>query len=67
MGDPERALKWVSKRPAKLADALRAHGHEVSPNTVSKLLEERLGYSRQVNRKTLATLSSSTQRQGYTL
>jgi hypothetical protein len=52
MGDPERALKWVSKSPAKLADALRAHGHEVSPNTVSKLLEERLGYSRQVNRKT---------------
>jgi hypothetical protein len=52
MGDPERVLKWVSKSPAKLADALRAQGHEVSPNTVSKLLEERLGYSRQVNRKT---------------
>ena len=52
MGDPERPLKWVSKSPVKLADALRAKGHEVSPNTVSKLLEERLGYSRQVNRKT---------------
>jgi hypothetical protein len=52
MGDPERVLKWVSKSPAKLADALRAQGHEVSPNTVSKLLKERLGYSRQVNRKT---------------
>ena len=37
MGDPERPLKWVSKSPAKLADALRAQGHEVSPNTVSKL------------------------------
>ena len=52
MGDPERPLKWVSKSPAKLADALRAQGHEVSPNTVSKLLEERLGYARQVNLKT---------------
>jgi len=52
MGDPERALKWVSKSPAKLADALHAQGHAVSPNTISKLLEDRLGYSRQVNRKT---------------
>ena len=52
MGDPERQLKWVSKSPVKLADALRAQGHEVSPNTVSKLLSERLDYSRQVNRKT---------------
>ena len=42
----------MSKSPAKLADALRAQGHEVSPNTVSKLLEERLGYARQVNLKT---------------
>ena len=52
MGDPERPLKWVSKSPAKLADELRKQGHEVSPNTVSKLLSERLEYSRQVNRKT---------------
>ena len=52
MGDPERPLKWVSKSPAKLADALHAQGHAVSPNTISKLLEDRLGYSRQVNRKT---------------
>lgn len=52
MGDPERPLKWVSKSPVKLADELRKQGHEVSPNTVSKLLSERLEYSRQVNRKT---------------
>jgi len=52
MGDPERALKWVSKSPVKLADELRKQGHKVSPNTVSKLLSERLEYSRQVNRKT---------------
>jgi hypothetical protein len=50
MGDPELPLKWVSKSPAKLADALHAQGHAVSPNTISKLLEDRLGYSRQVNR-----------------
>jgi hypothetical protein len=52
MGDPERPLKWVSKSPVKLADALRARGHAVSPNTVAKLLNDKLGYSRQVNRKT---------------
>jgi len=52
MGDPERPLKWVSKSPVKLADELRNQGHNVSPNTVSKLLSERLEYSRQVNRKT---------------
>ena len=52
MGDPMRPLKWVSKSPAKLAEALRDSGHEVSPNTVSKLLETKLQYSRQVNRKT---------------
>ena len=52
MGDPMRPLKWVSKRPAKLAAALREAGHAVSANTVAKLLEIRLKYSRQVNRKT---------------
>ena len=52
MGDPMRVLKWVSKSPAKLAEALRASGHDVSPNTVAKLLETKLEYSRQVNRKT---------------
>jgi hypothetical protein len=52
MGDPMRPLKWVSKSPTKLAAALRESGHEVSPNTVAKLLETKLEYSRQVNRKT---------------
>ncbi len=52
MGDPVRPLKWVSKSPAKLAEALKEDGHEVSPNTVAKLLEEKLEYSRQFNRKT---------------
>jgi hypothetical protein len=52
MGDPMRPLKWVSKSPAKLAAALNEGGHEVSPNTVAKLLSEKLEYSRQFNRKT---------------
>lgn len=52
LGDPERPLKWVSKSHAKLAERLREGGHEVSPNTVARLLDERLGYARQVNRKT---------------
>jgi hypothetical protein len=52
MGDPMRPLKWVSKSPAKLAAALCQTGHAVSANTVAKLLETRLEYSRQVNRKT---------------
>ena len=52
LGDPMRPLKWVSKSHDKLAAALREAGHKVSPNTVAKLLEEHLGYRRQVNRKT---------------
>src|SRR4029450_6186590 len=53
LGDPMRPLLWVSKSRAKLADALCAMGHPISPNTVGKLLREELGYSRQTNRKTL--------------
>ena len=51
LGDPERALLWVSKSREKLADALVEKGHEISPNTVAKLLVDKLGFSRQVNRK----------------
>jgi hypothetical protein len=50
LGDPERPLLWVSKSHKKLAAALQAQGHTVSPNTVRKLLPQ-LGYSRQTNRK----------------
>ena len=53
MGDPMRPLRWVSKSREKLACALNACGHEVSPNTVGRLLVDELDYSRQVNRKTL--------------
>ena len=47
-----RPLTSVSKSPAKLAQALAERGHEVCRNTVDKLLETRLEYSRQFNRKT---------------
>ena len=50
LGDPERPLKWVSKSHAKLAAALRSLGHEVSAQTVRRLLEQ-IGYSRQGNAK----------------
>src|SRR4249920_439739 len=52
MGDPMRPLMWVSKSQEKLADELVALGHDVSPNTVGRLLVDELAYSRKVNRKT---------------
>jgi Rhodopirellula transposase DDE domain len=53
MGDPMRPLTWVSKSREKLACEFNASGHDVSPNTVGRLLVDELEYSRQVNRKTL--------------
>jgi len=50
LGDPMRPLLWVSKSRDKLASALAAMGHSISPNSVGKLLTE-IGFSRQVNRK----------------
>jgi hypothetical protein len=51
MGDPMRALLWVSKSQAKLAAALAEKGHTLCANTVAVLLEH-LGFRRQANRKT---------------
>jgi transposase len=50
-GDPEAPLLWTSKSTRNLADALIEIGHEVSHDTVGRLLEE-IGYSLQANRKT---------------
>jgi hypothetical protein len=50
LGDPERALYWVSKSLAKLAVVLRGMGHKVGPTTVGLLLKK-LGFSRQGNFK----------------
>ena len=51
LGSPVRPLRWVSKSREKLARALKDMGHKISANTVSKLLTDVLGFSRQVNRK----------------
>jgi hypothetical protein len=50
-GDPQAALLWTCKSTRNLADELVALGHEVSHDTVGRLLEE-LDYSLQANRKT---------------
>ena len=50
LGDPVRPLLWVSKSLGKLAAALQAMGHTVSPNSIRPLLCA-LGFSRQANRK----------------
>ena len=50
LGDPMRPLIWVSKSLTKLASALTAMGHRVSPETVRGELSK-LGFSRQGNRK----------------
>jgi hypothetical protein len=50
LGDPMRALIWVSKSMDKLAAMLTAMGHPISADTVHKELVK-LGFSRQFNRK----------------
>ena len=50
-GDPEAPLLWTSKSTRHLADALVALGHQISHDSVGRLLEE-IGYSLQANRKT---------------
>jgi hypothetical protein len=50
-GDPMSPLLWTSKSTRNLADALAASGHDVSHQTVGRLLAG-LGYSLQANRKT---------------
>ena len=50
-GDPMSPLVWTCKSTRNLAAALRPLGHEVSHQTVARLLAD-LGYSLQANRKT---------------
>ncbi|HEY3918891.1 MAG TPA: ISAzo13 family transposase [Stellaceae bacterium] len=50
-GDPEAALRWVSRSQRHIATALRHQGFEVSQKLVGLLLRE-LKYSCQANRKT---------------
>ena len=50
-GDPMSPLLWTSKSTRNLADALTELGHDLSHQTVGRLLVD-LGYSLQANRKT---------------
>jgi DDE family transposase len=50
-GDPMSPLRWTCKSTRNLADALRELGHDLSHQTVGRLLVD-LGYNLQANRKT---------------
>jgi hypothetical protein len=50
-GDPQSPLRWTCKSVRRLADELRAQGHQVSPQVVGNLLHE-ADYSLQGTRKT---------------
>ncbi len=50
-GDPMSPLLWTCKSTRNLADVLTALGHDLSHQTVGRLLTD-LGYSLQSNRKT---------------
>ena len=51
LGDPEAALLWTSKSTRHLADALVALGHQISHDSVGRILED-IGYRLQADRKT---------------
>ena len=51
-GDPESPLRWTVKSVRALAAELRRQGHEVSADTVHKLLKAQ-GFSLQANAKTI--------------
>jgi hypothetical protein len=50
-GDPMSPLLWTCKSTRNLADALHGLGHDLSHQTVGRMLVD-LGYSLQANRKT---------------
>jgi transposase len=50
-GDPPSPLRWTCKSVRRLAEELRAQGHQVSPQVVGNLLHE-ADYSLQGTRKT---------------
>ena len=50
-GDPQSPLLWTCKSTRNLAEALIGQGHQISHQTVARLLRA-MGYNLQVNRKT---------------
>jgi transposase len=51
-GDPESPLRWTCRSVRRLAEELKAQGHQTSHRMVAELLHD-LGYSLQANQKTL--------------
>ena len=51
-GDPQSPLRWTCKSVRKLAEELKAQGHQTSHRMVAELLHD-MGYSLQANQKTL--------------
>lgn len=51
-GDPENPLRWTSKSLRKITVSLISKGYQIGHQTVKKLLHQ-LGYSLQINKKTL--------------
>lgn len=51
-GDPMAPLKWTSKSLPHIVSELEGRGYSISSTTVSKLLQEKLGYSLQALKKT---------------
>ena len=51
-GDPMSLLKWTHKSTYAIAEELQLKGHNVSHDTVRRLLKKD-GYSLQANKKTL--------------
>src|SRR5450631_4317290 len=52
-GEPMTRLRWTTKSTRNLADELAAQGHQVSHNSVARLLAGPLEYSLQANAKTV--------------
>jgi hypothetical protein len=57
-GDPMSLLRWTNKSTRRIAEELTRLGHPASDETVRRKLVE-MGYSLQVNRKSLADSSSA--------
>jgi len=51
-GDPISGIKWTHKTSRKLSEELQRRGHQVSPDTVRRLLHDR-DYALRLNRKRL--------------
>jgi hypothetical protein len=56
-GDPMKPLRWVSKSLPHIVSELSRQGYQISTPTVSKILQDELGYSLQALQKTREGIS----------